>query len=206
MSSGLGELCAASAKAEERLIQEGGTRALGATSAIRMADAMIADLEQWWQQQGENMSLATLHQQWGGREKCLGHYLIEKFGDRFAHNVLSNAGHAISECLFVKALAEDDVLSEGGAITANELWFLLNEASWRAGALFALTGAEPKNHAQEMAKLRHKDNHADRDFIQQWYRENRDLYPSKDAAATDAKEQRLVDQEWRTIRGYLNNV
>jgi hypothetical protein len=78
-------------------------------------------------------------------------------------------------------------------------------------------GIEPTGEGEELgrklAALRHKDNRADRDFIRQWYRENRATYEKelggkggKDAAATDAKEQHLVDQGWRTIRGYLNKI
>lgn len=60
--------------------------------------------------------------------------------------------------------------------------------------------------ADRLLSARHKDNRADKVFIQGWYRENRAQFPSKDAAATHAAENRLVPRTWRVIRGYLNNV
>ncbi|WP_201244016.1 hypothetical protein [Halochromatium salexigens] len=114
-------------------------------------------------------------------------------------------------CETVHALDHLSTLDDGNI--ANEHWQELCHAHEivLAAVMHNIKAAE--NAAKKMAELRHKDNHADRAFIQQWYRENRATYEKelggkggKDAAATDAKEQRLVGQGWRTIRGYLNNV
>lgn len=80
--------------------------------------------------------------------------------------------------------------------------------TWAARALGALEGKQEsiRKASKRMLDARHKDSRADKAFIQRWYQENRAKFPSKDAAATHAFENRLVTQTWRVIRGYLNNV
>lgn len=139
---------------------------------------------------------------WGQAENLKGPVMRPPRGDKIAKAVafLDAALTAINAAIQQCGEAADNAALEQALAAGYQH---LADARYWYGVVIGMQELDP---AQELAALRHKDNRADRDFIRGWYRDNRARFPSKDAAAEAAALQKLVNQTFRTIRGYLNNI
>ncbi|MGB5830613.1 MAG: hypothetical protein WBG92_01300 [Thiohalocapsa sp.] len=113
------------------------------------------------------------------------------------------------ECAVFNAITQCRYIISTDGIPENS-WYAL----WGIRELIIelnIPGGDPLNvlsPGKALAMERHKDNHADRDFVREWYKINHKKFASKDAAAIHAYnlKPKLVNQTLRTIRGYLTNM
>jgi hypothetical protein len=65
---------------------------------------------------------------------------------------------------------------------------------------------DAKLAASRLASKRHVDNHADKVFVQDWYRKNKHRFRNRTEAATEASSQRLVSQKYSTIYNWIRKA
>jgi hypothetical protein len=78
---------------------------------------------------------------------------------------------------------------------------MIESMRWKDGERFvaALRG-------RRGLRERHKENRYDREFVRQWWAEHKDEFQSKDAAAQDIIDRKLVRASFKTVREWLKGA